>query len=475
MDEKELKKLKVCDIEDLPGPKSKEELDEMKMPFEEYCRKAFDPGNEMTKPASLKGIRWLSTTMYIFTPHSTANLAELGAEVIKVEMPRMGDPMRHTSPFNEAYLYPLHDTRPMTGTGYGFLNANINEYYITLDYHVPESKRVFYDLVKLSDGLTECYRHGTFDRWKQGYRQVQEMNPRFIYVWGGGFGYGPKIFGGSYDILGQAHAGLASITGTHEDFGGHATKCTNWCIDWYSGTQITAAIMAALNWRLKTGLGTMIEFSQVQAATRMCGYTAPLYGRFGIVRQRWGNWDTQLCVHGIIMTGKVDFPDAANPQEKFESRYVMVSAFQDADFKELCNIIKKPDLFSTYKSHKERVGAPAQMEIYKAIEDFAADKTRSEMVKILKEAGILAAPVMNDKEVYESEHFRTRGTIRWLDDPLFGDILTHCTYSAGMLSKTPRRLMWQWRPVGADNVKIYHELLGYPMSKIEELYNRNIL
>ena len=475
MDEKELKKLKVCDIEDLPGPKSKEELDEMKMPFEEYCRKAFDPGNEMTKPASLKGIRWLSTTMYIFTPHSTANLAELGAEVIKVEMPRMGDPMRHTSPFNEAYLYPLHDTRPMTGTGYGFLNANINEYYITLDYHVPESKRVFYDLVKLSDGLTECYRHGTFDRWKQGYRQVQEMNPRFIYVWGGGFGYGPKIFGGSYDILGQAHAGLASITGTHEDFGGHATKCTNWCIDWYSGTQITAAIMAALNWRLKTGLGTMIEFSQVQAATRMCGYTAPLYGRFGIVRQRWGNWDTQLCVHGIIMTGKVDFPDAKNPQEKFESRYVMVSAFQDADFKELCNIIKKPDLFSTYKSHKERVGAPAQIDIYKAIEDWAADKTRSEVVKILKEAGILAAPVMNDKEVYESEHFRTRGTIRWLDDPLFGDILTHCTYSAGMLSKTPRRLMWQWRPVGADNVKIYHELLGYPMSKIEELYNRNIL
>jgi crotonobetainyl-CoA:carnitine CoA-transferase CaiB-like acyl-CoA transferase len=302
-----------------------------------------------------------------------------------------------------------------------------------------------------------------------------EMNPRFIYVWGGGFGYGPKIFGGSYDILGQAHAGLASITGTHEDFGGHATKCTNWCIDWYSGTQITCAALAALNWRHKTGLGTMIEFSQVQAATRMCGYTAPLYGRFGIVRQRWGNWDTQLCVHGIIMTGKVDFPDRDNPQEKFESRYVMLSAFQDADFKDLCDIIRKPDLFSSYKSHKERVGAPAQVEIYKAIEDWAKDKTRSEVVKIFKEAGLLAAPVLNDKEVYESEHFRTRGTIRWLDDPLFGDILTHCTYSAGLLSKTPRRLMWQWRPVGADNVKIYHELLGYPMSKIEELYNKNIL
>jgi crotonobetainyl-CoA:carnitine CoA-transferase CaiB-like acyl-CoA transferase len=363
----------------------------------------------------------------------------------------------------------------MTGTGFGYVSANVNKYFITLDYHVPESKRIFYDLVKMSDGLTECYRHGTFDRWKQGYRHVAEMNPRFIYVWGGGFGYGPKIFGGSYDILGQAHAGLASITGTHEDFGGHATKCTNWAIDWYSGTQITVAIMAALNWRLKTGLGTMIEFSQVQAATRCCGYAAPLYGRFGIVRQRWGNWDTQLCVHGIIITGKSDFPDRPNPQEKFEARYVMLSAFKDADFKDLCHVIKKPDLFNSYKTHKERVGAPAQVEIYKAIEDWAKDKTRSEVVKIFKEAGLLAAPVMNDREVYECEHYRQRGTIRWLDDPLFGDVLAQGTYSAGLMAKTPRRLRWMWRPVGADNVKIYHDLLGYPMSKIEELYKRNII
>jgi crotonobetainyl-CoA:carnitine CoA-transferase CaiB-like acyl-CoA transferase len=363
----------------------------------------------------------------------------------------------------------------MSGTGMGFVNTNSNEYFITLDYHVPESKRIYYDLVKMSDGLTECYRHGTFDKWKQGYRQLQELNPRFIYIWGGGFGYGPKIFGGSYDILGQAHAGLSSITGTHEDFGGHSTKSTNWVIDWYSGTQITVACLAAMIWRQKTGLGTMIEFSQVQAATRCTAHTAPLYGNFGIVRQRWGNWDTQLCVHGIIMTGKCDFPDAINPQEKFESRYVMLSAFQDADFKALCDIIKKPDMFSSYKTHKERVGAPAQIEIYKAIEDWAADKTRSEVVRILKDAGLLAAPVMNDKEVYESEHFRQRGTVRWMDDPLFGDILIQSGYSCGLMSKTPRKVKWLWRPVGADNVKIYHEMLGYPMAKIEEWYSKGIL
>src|SRR3972149_7009446 len=134
-------------IEDLPGPKNPGELEEMKMPYEEYCRKAFDPGNEWAKPEALKGIRWLSCTMYIFTPHSAANLAELGADVIKIEIPRMGDAMRHTSPFNEAYLYPLHDTRPMTGTGFGFLGANVNETYLSMDYHIPEMVDVFYRLL----------------------------------------------------------------------------------------------------------------------------------------------------------------------------------------------------------------------------------------------------------------------------------------------------------------------------------------
>ncbi len=489
---------RICRLEDLPGPKckeeleeikapyedvyrtakdpnytSKEELDELKMTYEDYCRMSFAPGHEFEKPQPLKGVRWLSTTMYIFTPHSVSNLAELGAFVVKVEMPRMGDPMRHCAPFNEPYLYPLHDTRPPTGTGMGYLNANPNEYHISMDYHIPELiSGPFYSLVRKFDGLTQCYRPGTFDRWKMSYRYLMEVNPRFISVWGGGFGYGPKCFGGSYDILGQAHAGLASVTGHHDFMGGHPTKHSNWCIDWYSGTQITFGILSALHWRRKTGLGTKIEFSQVQAATRCLGHAAPLYGRFGIVRQRWGNWDTQLCVHGIILCGKSDFPDAINPQDKLEARYAMISAFQDADFKELCDVIKKPDMYSKYMKHKDRVEGEAQVEIYAELEDWAKDKTRADVCRILQGAGLLAEPVMNDREVYELSHWRERGTIRWQTDPIFGDIMVMGSYGAGLMDKTPRRLYWIWRPVGADNVKIYHELLGYPITKIKEWYDK---
>nr|MBC8360965.1 CoA transferase [Candidatus Desulfatibia profunda] len=230
---------------------------------------------------------------------------------------------------------------------------------------------------------------------------------------------------------------------------------------------------AAIHWRETTGLGTMIEFSQVQAATRCLGYTTPMYGRFGIVRQRWGNWDTQLSVHGIILCGKSDFPDVKNPQDKHDARYVMVSAFQDADFKELCAITGMKDLYNKYKAHKDRVEAETQVEIYAALERWAEDKSRSQVVKILQDAGLLAEPVMNDREVYECDHYRQRGTIRWLDDPIFGDVLTQSGYSSGLMSKSPRRQNWIWRPVGADNVKIYHELLGYPTATIEEWYNKS--
>ena len=454
------------------NPETGEDLD--KIPFEEYCRKVFDPSKTFEKPEALKGWRHVSSTMYILSPHVGATLAEYGAEVIKVEMPRLGDPMRHTSPFNEAYLWPETDHRPLTGTGFGFLHANVNKYFVTLDYHADEAKELYYDLIRISDSMAECYRPGTFFRWGIGYPQLKEVNPRLIYIWLGGFGnYGPRRYGGSYDILGQACGGLAAITGWHEDFGGHPAKHTNWIIDWYAGLTGLIGILAAAHYRKKTGEGTFIDLSQISCSTRATGYSFPLYGRFGVVRQRWGNWDTLLSVHGIIMAGKTDDPEHPNPQISVESRYVMVSAFQDEDFRELCYLIGRPDLWEKYSSFKERVKPEAQIEIYRALEEWASDKSRSEVVEAINNAGLIAVPVMSAKDIYDAEHFWERGTVRWVDDPLFGEVLTQNWHVK--LSETPPRTKWVWRPIGSDNIRIYHELMGYPMGKLKELWEKGVI
>lgn len=468
--------------------------EEIKEPFEEYCRRIFDPKRTFEKPEALKGWRHLSQTMYILSPHVGATLAEYGAEVIKPEIPRMAEPMRHTSPFNEAYLYPLEETRPMGGTGYGYMHANTNKYFITLDYHAPEAREIMRDLWLHSDSLAECYRPGTFYKWGIGYPQVVEVNPKLIYCWLGGFGgYGPGRHRGSYDILGQSQGGLGSLTGFHEDthkvkgkwtceygMGGHPAKHTNWVIDWASGLMCVCSLMTAGYWRRKSGLGTFIEFSQVQQATRYTGYSLPLYGRFGVVRERWGNWDTQLCVHGIIICGKSSFPDSDNPQEAEESRYIHISAFNDPDYKELCSVIGRPDLWEKYKTLKERLKPEAQMEIYSELERWAEDKTRDDVWEILNDAGLLAYPVMSARDCVDykphthfSDHYWERGTLRWHDDPLFGDILVH--YPPALLSETPPRTKWIWRPLGGDNMRVYHDMLGYSTSKIKELYDKAVI
>ena len=156
--------------------------------FEEYCQEVFHQKNKFGKPEALKGYRVLSITQYILGPSSAAYLAELGAEVIKLELPRRGEPMRHTTPYNEPLLYPLSKQMPEKGTGLGFFGANNNEYFLSLDFHKEQAKEIVKMLAAKSDAIMENYRAGTFDRWGIGYRQLAKVNPRLVYQWMGGFG-----------------------------------------------------------------------------------------------------------------------------------------------------------------------------------------------------------------------------------------------------------------------------------------------
>src|SRR5216684_2376602 len=160
-------------------------------------------------------------------------------------------------------------------------------------------------------------RPGTFERWGIGYRQLKEINPRLVYCWLGGFGgWGPGRVRASYDILGQSQGGNFGMTGKQEFLGGAPSKHTIWLADYWGGMMGAVQILAALYYRDKiSGEGTFTEYSQVHGVTRQLEYALPLYGRHGITRERWGNWDTQLCVHGIIKCGKSSYPKSENSQE----------------------------------------------------------------------------------------------------------------------------------------------------------------
>ncbi len=442
--------------------------------FEEFCRETFDPKAMFSKPEVLKGYRVLSCTQYILGPSCASYLAELGAEVIKIEAPRRGEAMRHTTPFNEPFLYPLSRWVPERGTGLGFVGANPNEYFISLDFHRPEAQAIMKKLAAKADVMVENYRPGTFDRWGIGYRQLRQVNPRLVYCWLGGFGgWGPGRVRASYDILGQAQGGAFGITGKQEYLGGAPAKHTIWLADYWGGMMGALQILATLYWRdTVSGEGTLIEYSQVHGVTRQLEHSLPLYGRHGLVRERWGNWDTQLCVHGIIQCGKSSYPDSDNPQEQ-EEGYILISAYEDEDFARLCRVVGDGAMAEKYARHDDRVKAESQMEIYPWLERWAADKTKEQVAAILDEASLINQPVWNAKEVANHPHWQERGSIRWLDDPTFGDLLHQGP--AYKMSATPPRTKWALRPVGADNEYILGKLAGLSPEDLRRLEQEEII
>jgi crotonobetainyl-CoA:carnitine CoA-transferase CaiB-like acyl-CoA transferase len=442
--------------------------------FEEYCRTLFNPRQVFGKPEALKGYRVLSCTQYILGPSCASYLAELGAEVIKIEAPRRGEAMRHTTPYNEPFLYPLSRWLPERGTGLGFVGANPNEYFVSLDFHRKEAQAIIHKLAAKADVVVENYRPGTFDRWGIGYRQLSRINPRLVYCWLGGFGgWGPGRVRASYDILGQAQGGAFGITGRQADLGGAPAKHTIWLADYWGGMMGALQILAALYWRdTVSGEGTFIEYSQVHGVTRQLEYALPLYGRWGVVRERWGNWDTELCVHGIIRCGQSSYPDSDNPQEQ-EEGYILISAYSDADFARLCDVTGLAQLKARYAAHADRIKAESQFEIYPALEQWAADKTKEQVADILDRAGLNNQPVWNAKEVANHPHWRERGSIAWLDDPTFGDLLHQAP--AYKMSHTPPRIKWALRPVGADNEYILGKLAGVSQTELERLEAEEII
>ena len=206
--------------------------------------------------------------------------------------------------------------------------------------------------------------------------------------------------------------------------------------------------------------------------TRQLEYALPLYGRHGITRERWGTWDTQLCVHGIIKCGKSSYPNSDNPQES-EEGYILISASGDEDFARLCKTVGDGNIASKYAKADARVKAEAQLEIYPFLEKWAADKTKEDVANILDKANILNQPVWNAKEVATNPHWQQRGAVRWLDDPYYGDLLHQGP--GYKMSQTPPRLKWAMKHVGADNESILGKLAGLTPEDIKRLEDQECI
>jgi crotonobetainyl-CoA:carnitine CoA-transferase CaiB-like acyl-CoA transferase len=415
----------------------------------QWAERLFDLARASEKPEALAGLRVLDLSVIIFGPATADFLGELGAEVIKVEMPGQGDVTRILG--SREFFWK--------NVGVAFFAMNHSKYHVGIDLHAPAGQELIRKLAARSDIVIENFKPGTLEKkFGIGYRQLRAVNPRLIYVANTGFGqWGPFAEGrASYDALAQAVSGFSAITGDGEI----PIRAGNYVGDWFGACMSALGALAALHWRDRTGEGQLVEMAQCEGLVRAMDWTWLYTGLTGRDRPRTGNRDPVFSASGVF---------------RCADGWVALVAGTEAEFRGLCRLLGRPDLvrdarFSSAVARRAPENADA---LDRLIGDWCAKRSRAEIEERARAVGVPAAPVMTAKDHYESRHYRARRSVWDYDDPVYGGMVEYGP--APKLSATPARIKWAGKPVGFHNAFVLKRILGLSDDELGKLEAERVI
>lgn len=322
----------------------------------------------------LEGVKVLDLTRVLAGPYCGMMLADMGAEVIKIELPGKGDDARGNFPI-------------INGESAYYMNLNRNKKGMTLNLKSEKGKDILRRLVFQSDILIENYRPGVMEKLGLGYEDLKKINPGLIYGCVSGFGhYGPYSQRAGYDIIGQAMSGLMSTTGWP---GGKPTRTGTAIADVMGGLSCCIGILAAYINRLKTGEGEKVDVSLVDSMVSSLEIINIIYLCTGKVPERIGNRY-----------------EAIYPYDSFEASdgSVVIGAGNDKLFGLLCEQMEKTELLEDKRFSCNNSRVLHHAELKPIIEEWLRDKKIDEIVDLLLDAGIPAAPINTIDRVAKDPH-----------------------------------------------------------------------
>ena len=277
-------------------------------------------------PGSLSHLRVLDLTRVLAGPWCTQMLADLGADVIKVERPRTGDDTRHWGP----PWVKDEDGEDTRDSAY-FTSANRNKRSIAIDIATPEGQVLVRELAAQSDVLVENYKVGDLARYGLSYADLKLLNPRLIYCSITGYGQdGPYATRPGYDFIFQGEGGLMSINGERDDKpGGGPMKTSIAVTDVLTGLNATIGILSALESRHVTGLGQQIDVALLDTIVNFGANQIASYFTSGEIPRRWGNEHPNLTPYQT-------FPTADG--------HIIIGCGNDGQFRKLCGLIGRGEL-----------------------------------------------------------------------------------------------------------------------------------
>lgn len=406
-------------------------------------------------PNVLPNIRVLDLTRVLAGPWGTQILADMGAEVIKIERPKTGDDTRAWGP---PYLRDA-DGGNTTEAAY-FLSANRGKQSLSLNVASPEGQDIIRRLVKDCDVFVENYKVGDMARYGLGYDDLKKINPGLIYCSVTGFGQtGPMSHLPGYDFIIQGMGGLMSITGERDDLpGGGPQKVGIAVSDIFTGLYATIAILAALSYRDQTGIGQYIDMALLDVQVATMANMNMNFLTSGVVPHRQGNAHANIVPYQVF--------DAKDGQ-------LIIAAGNDSQFAKLCQVLESPDLATDerYAANANRVRNRERL--VPLLQEILSHRSVSEWISLIEPQGIPCGAINNIAQVFDNPQIKHRGMKIEVSHPLVGSL--PLVANPIKFSETP--ISYEKAPptLGQHTKQILSELASMTESEIEELSRKGVV
>ncbi|MEM9530517.1 MAG: CoA transferase [Pseudomonadota bacterium] len=394
----------------------------------------------------LEGLRVLDIATYIASPYCATLLAEFGAEVIKIEMPGSGEPMRKFG------------SRTDCGETLVWLSEARNKRCITLNLKKPEGQELFKKLVAEADVVCENFQTGTLESWDIGYEVLSDINPRLVMLRVTGYGQtGPYAGRPGFGRIANAFGGISFLAG--EADGPPVTPGSATLADYMTGLYGALGVMMALRARETTGRGQVVDIGLYESIFRILDELAPAYDQFGMVRQRMGAATVNVVPHSHYPTK--------------DDRWVAIACTNDKIFARLagqmgCLEVAGEGRYGTIEQREA-----ARPEVDQLVTDWTRSLTQAEVISQCERAEVPCGPVCAIDEIFNDPQYAARENILRFADPRIGELAIPNVVPR--LTETPGEVTWLGQGIGEANDAIYGDLLGLAAAELDRLREAGVI
>lgn len=394
----------------------------------------------------LEGIRILDLSTVIAAPYGAALLGDFGAEVIKIEMPEVGDPLRNLGPYYK-------------GEGLRWPGMSRNKKSITLDLRQEEGKEILRKLVSKSDMVIENFRTGTLEKWGIGYENLKQYNPDLVMIRVTGYGQtGPYSHKAGFGTPATAFSGFTYLHG-YPDRPPISPSFS--LTDYVTGIYVAFAAVTALYHRdcQDEGTGQYVDVSLYESMFRMMEFLITDYNQTGNIKERSPGLSGHSAPAGNFITK--------------DGHWIILVTSSDKTFERLAKAMNREDMLTDERYHTNSIRLTRFDEVNGIVSDWVKTKTKDELQLLLDESGVPMSPIYSIKDIFEDPQYKARENIVEVDHPRLGKV--KIPGIVPKFSETPGSIRQIAPELGEHNEEILKKLVELDEGTIASLKEKKVI